>query len=631
MFCSRSRYAPLFGKTAVKRAIFGSARSGTWEGVVPHMPSEQIVNEYIDLARNRVPAQDSDDDEAPPISPNTNISGFSSLGIGGGALSSATSYIADAHAVPPDKAKHYYHGLPSKPALIYGSGEDWSPPRGPGRQRRPKELRAIFNHKLVELWNEGFCLEIGKALDNHQIRFTSLEFIRFKEVQDDDDDDDAEEPVLSPPTVWVGVPGTTPPTAAHNAAQAILALLRSREITDVNVEFRESEYISAAGPRLLSPVGDLDPLVDVVSPLTPALGLRISTTARPRAQGTMALYLAEGGESTRLLGLTCRHVLIGPNESKDDYTYHRSGPAKNVILLGQKAYSSLIDSIIRKVAGLGILTTRWKSQIMGFEERESGADPDDVERARTDRIKTQGLLDDALAAMDQLIAFRKQVEGQWSKENDRILGHVLSSPAISLGVGPQHYTEDWGVFEIDRAKLGDGFQGNLIDLGTKISPDDFTLMCFPHHQANWTFEYPDNRLLPIRGVITKQLMRSPDMLDEDGEPCLLVVKNGNAAGTTLGRANGVFSIVRTYTAGGEVVTGTSMEWGIINYNSKADVFCKPGDSGSLVADIRGRAGGMITAGAGQTDSLDMTYATPMSWLLTRIKANGFPNAHLNVV
>ena len=41
-------------------------------------------------------------------------------------------------------------------------------------------------------------------------------------------------------------------------------------------------------------------------------------------------------------------------------------------------------------------------------------------------------------------------------------------------------------------------------------------------------------------------MRSPDMWDVDGEPCLLVVKNGNASGTTIGRANGVFSVVRHY-------------------------------------------------------------------------------------
>ncbi|KAG8941303.1 hypothetical protein FRC04_004622 [Tulasnella sp. 424] len=74
-----------------------------------------------------------------------------------------------------------------------------------------------------------------------------------------------------------------------------------------------------------------------------------------------------------------------------------------------------------------------------------------------------------------------------------------------------------------------------------------------------------------------------------------------------------------------------MEWGIINYDSKSEGFSGPGDSGSIIADIRGRIGGMLTGGSGKTKSSDMTYATPFWWLLKRIKANGFPNAHLGVV
>jgi hypothetical protein len=40
---------------------------------------------------------------------------------------------------------------------------------------------------------------------------------------------------------------------------------------------------------------------------------------------------------------------------------------------------------------------------------------------------------------------------------------------------------------------------------------------------------------------------------------------------------------------------------------------------------------MLTGGSGKAESPDMTYATPFWWLLGRIRANGFPNAHLNVV
>ena len=163
-----------------------------------------------------------------------------------------------------------------------------------------------------------------------------------------------------------------------------------------------------------------------------------------------------------------------------------------------------------------------------------------------------------------------------------------------------------------------------------MNPDEFTVKCFPRGDANWKFVYPKDLLLPLMGTITDELMRNPDMWDRDGEPCLLVVKNGNATETTIGRANGVFSIVRDY-FNDMSVNQTSMEWGIINYDSKSEVFSEPGDSGSAIADIRGRIGGMLTGGSGKMESFDMTYATPFWWLLERIKANGFPNAHLNVV
>ena len=132
------------------------------------------------------------------------------------------------------------------------------------------------------------------------------------------------------------------------------------------------------------------------------------------------------------------------------------------------------------------------------------------------------------------------------------------------------------------------------------------------------------------GTITDDLMRNPDMWDEDGKPCLLVVKRGSATGTTIGRANGPFSIVRNY-FNDMSINQTSMEWAIINYNRKSEVFSEPGDSGSVIADIRGRIGGMLTGGSGKTESPDITYATPFWWLLERIRANGFPNAHVNIV
>ncbi|KAG8731259.1 hypothetical protein FRC11_004642 [Ceratobasidium sp. 423] len=565
------------------------------------------------------------------ISPTTIVSTATSAPGFGGTPASTTSFEPDPHAVSQAEALSYYAGLPSEPLLIYRTGKPWSPPRGPEAQRRTKELRPVFNHPIVDLWRAGLGDKVVEVMDTHQVFFTSIDVVRFKTVEvdealsDEEDDealsdkeDDGEEdvkgePAVGPVTIWVGVyVDHTSPSLAHKAAQDVLALLLQYKLTDIDVDFRGSVVTRKAGPQLLSPVGDLNRLVDVVSPLTPALGLRISTMARPNAQGTMALYLNDGDGN--LLGLTCRHVLIGSEVGNLDYKYHPHVPAKNVVLLGKKAYTELTDSIKVRIARHGILVRRWRKQIERFVEREKGSDELDAAKAARERVETQALVDKAEEAIKALGKLLHDVETRWKKPKDRVLGPIIRAPAIRLGVGEERFTEDWCVFRVDKSKLGDGYRGNKMDLGTEMSVDDFTLKCFPHGDADRQFEYPVDRLLPLQGTLTDELMRHPDMWDSAGEPCLLVVKSGNATGTTIGHANGVFSIVRDYFA-----------------YDMASVFSEPGDSGSIIADIRGRIGGMLTGGAGTTKSPDMTYATPFWWLLKRIQNNGLPKANLNVV
>ena len=269
-------------------------------------------------------------------------------------------------------------------------------------------------------------------------------------------------PTAGPVTIWIGVfPNSTSPTTAHDAAQSVLALLAGSQITDIDIDFRESLYRRQAGPRLLSPVNDLDPLANVISPLTPALGLHISTTA---SQGTMALYLAEGGESNRLLGLTCNHVLFNSVEGRVNYAYHPGLPAKSVVLLGRKGYAKLAESVKLQIARHGISVEYWRKQIQSFIKRGKGNDPGDVAKAERARIKTQALLDNSATVLAALADLLNRVE-EWENINDCDLGHIILAPAIGLGVGKERFTEDWGVFHLSREKLGQGFQGNKIDLG----------------------------------------------------------------------------------------------------------------------------------------------------------------------
>jgi hypothetical protein len=117
------------------------------------------------------------------------------------------------------------------------------------------------------------------------VLFTTIEPVRFKWVDDG-------EAKVGPVVVWIGIfpESGLSATDARNSSLVLLALFKDFGLTDIEIEFRESQYVRRVGPHLLTPVDTLDLLVDVVSPLTRTLGLRISTMARPKAQGTMALF-----------------------------------------------------------------------------------------------------------------------------------------------------------------------------------------------------------------------------------------------------------------------------------------------------------------------------------------------------
>jgi hypothetical protein len=131
-----------------------------------------------------------------------------------------------------------------------------------------------------------------------------------EEDSEGEEEGEAKKPVAGPVTIWIGVfPESTSATAAHDAAKVVRAHLKDYQITDVDIDFRVSIYTREVGTQLHKPVGDPNPLVDVISPLTPAPGLCTPTRAKPDAQGTKALYLAEGGDRDRLLAFRASRPL----------------------------------------------------------------------------------------------------------------------------------------------------------------------------------------------------------------------------------------------------------------------------------------------------------------------------------
>ena len=121
-----------------------------------------------------------------------------------------------------------------------------------------------------------------------------------------------------------------------------------------------------------------------------------------------------------------------------------------------------------------------------------------------------------------------------------------------------------------------------------------------------------DKSLKLEGCIPENDMKYPKITDKNGEPCLMVAKMGPITGLTWGRANEVKSVRLTDP---DVV---SKEWCVVGLPTSQS-FSKKGDSGSVVFDLEGHIGGIMTSGAGWNDRMDTTYVTPMVWLLRDIK------------
>jgi len=149
-------------------------------------------------------------------------------------------------------------------------------------------------------------------------------------------------------------------------------------------------------------------------------------------------------------------------------------------------------------------------------------------------------------------------------------------------------------------------------------------MC-PDAETCANFKYPLDGLMQLQDFVKDGELCRLTMLDENGEDCLIVIKNGTATGVTFGRASGIESFVREYKD--YAIHSTSVEIAIYPYNYKDGAFSAPGDSGSVVSDVNGHIIGMLIGGAGKTDSTDVTYVSAYHFLDERIK-KAFPNSHL---
>ncbi|KAI5899330.1 uncharacterized protein SCHCODRAFT_02560320 [Schizophyllum commune H4-8] len=390
------------------------------------------------------------------------------------------------------------------------------------------------------------------------------------------------------PTIWVAIaPDSLTGDLAHECATAIQALAQRRQIIDIDIAFRESEVNLLAGPPLLPPATDVDPLAHVNDALSTALSLPVAGLGTDM-QGNLGAYFVVGKE---LYAFTARHVLFSHNGPNYEYSYPPY-PKKKVLLMGQRAFKEYAAFVREKINTMELLVLAWTKHVHAMETRGDTSDRG-VQKLADKRRQ--------LAAFQvELVALKHFLQHdipRWREQKNRVIGHVVWAPPMARD--PESgYTCDVCVIKIDKRKFKN-LSGNVLSLGREIAPQEFIRRMIASTFAS--FIYPEDGLLPARHTTHSRRHQLP----EDSLPRFL-------------------SAVRHYSISGSFDTDEVAilpdSAALTDPAAHSDPsFSRGGDSGSIVVDDLGHYVGMLTSGVGAADTSDITYATPMDWVWKVIK------------
>ncbi|KZT71408.1 hypothetical protein DAEQUDRAFT_763993 [Daedalea quercina L-15889] len=206
----------------------------------------------------------------------------------------------------------------------------------------------------------------------------------------------------------------------------------------------------------------------------PSCPVLVARTGANPLGGFWRFFIASGGADSKVFLVTARYVIFKPDKD-DNKTYERknaSAPREDVVVLGDEAYKSLVRSIMVEIVNKGISLQTFKKRLEAIEGKEGT-------RFDRERTQVQSGITTAEEAIEELTKLHEEAK-RWEKLDDRVIGHVVYAPPITLSADPDGYTEDFALIEIDTSRFdASNIKSNCIDLGTKISDADFTRMMYP--------------------------------------------------------------------------------------------------------------------------------------------------------
>ncbi|RSL74978.1 hypothetical protein CEP51_011297 [Fusarium floridanum] len=509
---------------------------------------------------------------------------------------------------PPseEEARGYYVGLPGKPRLVARSSSDMDPWTGPQTDlgwTLGKTLDPVGQHPIVALWNDSagpLRRDILDALEN--IQWVAIDILRlgYQRVKDTMD-----ESPINPVTVLVSVePGSTTWSTGVEVVLRCRRILRQHGIQDVQVEMKEST-ISQCNLLTSGPIAQPDKWNSLFSEF---LGICIAPAASPYHEGTKGLYLRIRG-TKRMLLLTCRHVALTEREANEDFRHSSAADPKKIIQPGTGTLAKACESVNKDI--------KHSERIMEKNK--------DLPWASAVRKLNEAMAEKA--AGETLAQKLNNLE----EPSNRIIGHVLFSPKISEGRSPsgEKRCRDWALIELDQGKHETALENltNRVFCGMTGKNDTWRATKAELKgcdlEDHYDLEFDDQtHTVELKGTIAKDIMAAPPTESVSlQDPALVVAMHGRTTGLSIGVANEVKSIRRNPV--GDLIF-KSEEWCILGAKwrsgSGRGPFSGKGDSGSCVWDMKGRIGGMLTSGLeGPAGSLDVSYASPIEWLLADIR------------
>ncbi|KAF9049011.1 hypothetical protein BJ165DRAFT_1342937, partial [Panaeolus papilionaceus] len=509
-------------------------------------------------------------------------------------------------------------------------------PTGPYTyHHRTSALVVPESHEFAQdgMWDR-VCDKVVELLDKRNIKFTSVDFIRFTSIPESKGHT-GEVVYDTNPTIWIGViPNTLNAALAQESATDILAYLDDLKVQNIEVDYRKSiaKFLGSNGPPLFHPVEDEDVLKPVIDNVSVTLGIPI-TGRRNSMQGTLGPYFQVGD---KLYAITTRHNLFSPNEGNEEYRHSDSGPKRDVLVMGDRMFQTYLRSIRDLMVSPILMVQNYQANVSRFTtEVETGVglpqSRNDLERAEKDLIK-------AHEKLHRIKEFYTDMVKYWSPRKNRIIGFVVWSPSLGPSA-PHHYTHDLcATFSVLVCTLiNSRMRFNGLNQHAHFPEPEAAF----HRSGSCRplgYYTGFHGLVALKGILTIYQLNEPTTakrlsFDPESElPPRRVFKRGAKTNTTFGTLSRYMSHVCKYSPLGATID--SLKLPIINFEEEGhpgygSYFCEGGDSGLAVVTLKGKFAGLLNGGTSMGfRQCDIGYATPFEWVWEQVLKE-FPNADMD--